>query len=64
MTRRADIEEIRGFYARLVTAASRSDDPRLEQALATQLANGYIRPLDEVPTLPSNRRTKLPAGRG
>lgn len=35
-----------------------------EKLYRTLLANGYIRPLDEVPTLPSNRRTKLPAERG
>lgn len=32
MTKRAGIEEIRGFYARLMAAASRWSDPRLERA--------------------------------
>ena len=44
MTRRADIEEIRGFYARLVTAASRSADPRLEQAFATVPREAFLPP--------------------
>ena len=32
MTRRAGIEEIRGFYARVMAAASKWSDPRLERA--------------------------------
>jgi hypothetical protein len=35
-----------------------------EKLYRTLLANGFIRPLDEVPTLPSNRRIKVPAERG
>ncbi|HET7844442.1 MAG TPA: hypothetical protein VFL14_09845 [Xanthomonadales bacterium] len=34
-----------------------------EKLYRTLLANGFIRPLDEVPTLPSNRRPKLAPSR-
>lgn len=34
-----------------------------EKLYRTLLANGFIRPLDEVPTLPSNRKIKVPATR-
>lgn len=44
MVERADIEEMRGFYARLMAAASRSSDPRLEQAFATVPREAFLPP--------------------
>lgn len=44
MTKRASIEEIRGFYARLITDASRSTDPRIERAFATIPREAFLPP--------------------
>ncbi|PIO96131.1 protein-L-isoaspartate O-methyltransferase family protein [Pleomorphomonas carboxyditropha] len=44
MTRRAGIEEIRGFYARLITAASKSSDPRLERAFEAVPREAFLPP--------------------
>lgn len=44
MSKRASIEEIRGFYARLMAAASRSPDPRLERAFETVPREAFLPP--------------------
>ncbi|WP_107676227.1 protein-L-isoaspartate O-methyltransferase [Agrobacterium sp. LAD9] len=41
---RASIEEIRGFYARLMAAASRSSDPRLERAFEAVPREAFFPP--------------------
>lgn len=41
---RASIEEIRGFFARLITAASRSSDPRLERAFEAVPREAFFPP--------------------
>jgi protein-L-isoaspartate(D-aspartate) O-methyltransferase len=41
---RADIEEIRAFYAKLMAAASRSSDPRLERAFQTVPREAFVPP--------------------
>ncbi|MBB4409513.1 protein-L-isoaspartate O-methyltransferase family protein [Agrobacterium radiobacter] len=41
---RASIEEIRGFYARLMVAASRSSDPRLERAFEVVPREAFFPP--------------------
>lgn len=42
--RKADLEEIRAFYARQMAAASNSDDPRLEQAFAEVPREDFVGP--------------------
>lgn len=44
MAKRASIEEIRGFYARLITAANGSADPRIERAFATIPREAFFPP--------------------
>lgn len=44
MNERADIEEIRAFYARLMAAASGSSDPRLERAFETVPREAFVPP--------------------
>jgi len=44
MTRRAGIEEIRGFYARLMAAASKASDPRLERAFEAVPREAFLPP--------------------
>jgi protein-L-isoaspartate(D-aspartate) O-methyltransferase len=44
MTQRASIEEIRGFYARVMAAASRSSDPRIERAFHTVRREAFLPP--------------------
>lgn len=41
---RASIEEVRGFYARLMAAASRSPDPRLERAFEAVPSEAFFPP--------------------
>ena len=44
MNARADIEEVRTFYARLMAAASRSSDPRLERAFEAIPREAFVPP--------------------
>lgn len=44
LNERASIEEIRGFYARLMAAASRSSDPRLERAFEAVPREAFFPP--------------------
>jgi len=44
MSVHADIEEVRSFYARLMAAASRSSDPRLERAFETVPREAFVPP--------------------
>lgn len=44
MTKRASIEEIRGFYARVMAAASKSSDPRIERAFETVPREAFLPP--------------------
>lgn len=44
MNARADIDEIRTFYARLMAAASRSSDPRLERAFEAIPREAFVPP--------------------
>ncbi|WP_026793303.1 protein-L-isoaspartate O-methyltransferase family protein [Pleomorphomonas oryzae] len=44
MAKRASIEEVRAFYARVVTSASRSTDPRIERAFATIPREAFLPP--------------------
>lgn len=44
MNERASIEEVRGFYARLMAAASKSADPRLERAFESVPREAFFPP--------------------
>lgn len=44
MSKRAGIDEVRGFYARLMAAASKSSDPRIERAFESVPREAFLPP--------------------